>query len=284
MLRRAVESILDQAYSGKIECVIVFDQSAPKPVDVRESAERTIHVHANSRKPGLAGARNSGVARSIGSVVAFCDDDDVWQRDKLEQQITRMEASSADIVASGVRIHYGTGVTVRTAPDSVELKDLIRSRVTAIHPSTFVFRRNALLDIGPVDEDIPGSYGEDYDLLLRAARRATIVSVQEPLVDVHWHSQSFFAERWVARANALEYLMDKHPELREDRHGFARLEGRIAFAQAALRHRRAAFLSSWRSIRSNPFERRAYVALAVASGVIPAESVMRLANQRGRGV
>jgi glycosyltransferase involved in cell wall biosynthesis len=284
MLARALRSIAEQTYAGGVECVVVFDQSKPEAVDARESTRLNIRVCVNSRSPGLAGARNSGALASSGSVIAFCDDDDVWQRNKLNQQIAKMQACSAEVVASGVRINYGNRVVARRAPSSVEFRDLIRSRVTAVHPSTFVIRRSALEDMGLVDEGIPGSYGEDYDLLLRAARRAPIVAVEQPLVDVHWHNASFFADSWTTRVRALEYLMNKHPELKEDRRGYARLEGRIAFAEAALRHRRAALVSSWRSMRNNPLERRAYLAAAVASGVITADSVMRMANQRGRGL
>ena len=92
-----------------------------------------------------------------------------------------------------------------------------------------------LTSIGLVDEQIPGSYGEDYDWLLRAARRRPIVAVEQPLVEVYWHWQSFFAERWEAIADALAYLLGKHPELRADRQGLARIQGQIAFAQAAWR-------------------------------------------------
>jgi hypothetical protein len=70
-----------------------------------------------------------------------------------------------------------------------------------------------------VDERIPGSYGEDYDWLLRAAKRMPIVAVEQPLADVYWPEQSFFAGRWEAIAEALSYLLSKHPELEADQRG-----------------------------------------------------------------
>ena len=165
-----------------------------------------------------------------------------------------------------------------------ELADLVRSRVSALHPSTFVLRREALLAIGMVDEEIPGSYGEDYDLLLRAAQRAPVVAVQQPLVSVYWGQQSFFAERWESIAEALGYLLDKHPMLTRDARGRARIEGQIAFAQAAQARRSAAWRTATRTLRGNPLERRAYLALAIAAGILPASSVVRMANRRGRGI
>jgi Glycosyltransferase like family 2 len=284
LLERAVRSIIGQSYPGELECVVVFDQSEPFAVPVSVSPGRRLRSVTNTCAPGLAGARNTGIAASQGALVAFCDDDDVWDADKLLLQVEQLESSGAEFVASGVRIHHSDRVVARVPPVQVGLEQLVRERVTALHPSTFVIRREALAAMGPVDEEIPGSYGEDYDWLLRAARRMPVVAVQQPLVDVYWHEQSFFAERWQAIAEALEYLLDKHPELRADRHGRARIEGQIAFAQAALAHRPAACRASWRALRGNPLERRAYLALAVASGLVPATSIVRLANRRGRGI
>ena len=144
-------------------------------------------------------------------------------------------------------------------------------------------QRDALADIGLLDEQIPGSYGEDYDFFLRAARRGPIVAVEQPLVDVFWHQQSFFAQRWQTIIDGLGYLLGKHPELTADPRGKARIEGQAAFAHAALGHRAAACRASRRALRDNPLERRAYLALAVAAGVIPASSIVRLANRSGAG-
>jgi len=284
LLERAVRSIMGQSYPGDVECVVVFDQSPPAEVPAEVPAGRKLRVLANSRTAGLAGARNTGIADSDGALVAFCDDDDEWDADKLLRQVEKLQRSAAEFVASGVRIHYRDRVVVREPPSLVELRHLVRSRVTALHPSTFVIRRDALDDIGLVDEQIPGSYAEDYDLLLRAARRGPIVAVEEPLVDVHWHQQSFFAERWQTIAEALAYLLDKHPEFSTDSRGLARIQGQIAFAEAARARRPAARRASWSALRHNPLERRAYLALAVASGLLPAASVLRIANSRGRGI
>ena len=62
------------------------------------------------------------------------------------------------------------------------------------------------------------------------------------------------------------------------------MQGRIAFAQAAVQRRTAACGSSWRAICNNPTERRAYLALGVASGAVPATFIARLASRRGRGI
>lgn len=283
-LARAVASMAGQSYPGELECVVVFDQSAPAPVDVELPSGRQVRVMTNNRTPGAAGARNAGVAASDGALVAFCDDDDTWHRDKLRLQVERLRSMSASFVACGMRIHYGDRMVDRPAPASVDLSQLVRRRHPELGVPTFVLRRDLLDDIGLLDERIPGSYGEDYDLLLRAARREPIVAVEQPLVDVFWHQQSYFAQRWQTIADALGYLLAKHPELTADVRGRARIEGQAAFAHAALAHRSNACRASWRALRGNPLERRAYIALAVASGAVPAASVVRLANRRGRGI
>jgi len=284
LLERAVQSILRQSYPGDIECVVVFDQSPRTGVPVTESAGRRLRLTSNTRSPGLAGARNSGILATSTPFVAFCDDDDQWDPGKLRLQIELAEKSAAEFVCCGVRIHHADHVVIRMPPPAVAFSQLVRERVSALHPSSFVMRREAIDAMGFVDEQIPGGYGEDYDWLLRAARRRSIVSVEQPLVDVYWHQQSYFAARWVAIADALTYLLDKHPELRADRQGLARIQGQIAFAHAALARRPAAVRDSWRALRNNPRERRALLALAVTCGLIPANSVVRIANSRGRGI
>jgi len=285
LLRTALRSVVDQDYPGPIEILVIFDQSEPvMPIAGPLPPGRLLRALANTRTPGLAGARNTGILAAAGDVVALCDDDDRWLPAKLSQQVRLMTRASHDFVASGIRVRYADHVVERIPPSEVRIGELARKRHTALHPSTFVFRRALVAEVGLVDEEIPGSYGEDYDLLLRAARLRPVAAVQEPLAEVLWHSQSFFTERWQTITEALQYLLSKHPELQADPAGRARIGGQMAFAAAALTRRREACSLSWRALRSNPAERRAYLALAVAAGLVPASSIVRAANRRGHGI
>jgi glycosyltransferase involved in cell wall biosynthesis len=284
LLRRAAASILGQSYPGNLECVLVFDQQEPADVPLEVPEGRQLRVMTNTRTPGLAGARNTGITSTCGMVIAFCDDDDCWQPGKLVQQVGLLEQSAAAFVASGIRVCHGDRTVVRLPPAQVGFSELIRDRMTELHPSTFVMRRSALDAIGLIDENIPGSYGEDYDLLLRAARCGGVRAIRQPLVDVFWHEQSYFADRWQTIADALHFLLDKYPEFSGDPIGHARIAGQIAFAEAALARRSAAVRSSLLALRGNPRERRAYLALAVTAGVVSPKTVVRVANRRGRGI
>ena len=287
LLRRAVTAILEQTYPGPVECLVVFDQSDPDLPWPELPARRRLVLVRNQRTPGLAGARNSGILAATGELVAFCDDDDEWLPEKLTRQVARLLATpSAAVSTTGILVRYQDRTTTRLAPtELVTHRQLLRSRLTELHPSTVLARRRQLLDdIGLVDEQIPGSYAEDYEWLLRAARRAPVLAVQEALVVVHWHQSSFFADRWRTIISALTYLVDKHRELQQEPSGLARIYGQIAFAHAALGERDAARRWARRTLSLNRRERRAYLALAVSLRLIKARTVVRLAHVAGKGV
>ena len=64
-------------------------------------------------------------------------------------------------------------------------------------------------EIGLVDEEIPGSYGEDYEWILRAAAVTEIAVVTRPLVRVRWHAGgSFFSDRWLLMVDGIDYILE----------------------------------------------------------------------------
>jgi glycosyltransferase involved in cell wall biosynthesis len=286
-LRRAVTAILGQTYRGPVECVVVYDQSDPELAWPPPPPGRRLVVVRNRRTPGLAGARNSGVRAATGELVAFCDDDDEWRPQKLARQVPRLVGTpSAAVSTTGIVVRHQDRSRTRLAPTIlVTHRQLLRSRLTELHPSTVLARRRRLLDdIGLVDERIPGSYAEDYDWLLRATRLAPVLAVPEPLVVVHWHQSSFFAGRWRTIIAALTYLVDKHRELEQEPSGLARIYGQIAFAHAALGERGPARRWARRALSLDRRERRAYLALAVSLGLVRARTVVRMAQAAGKGI
>lgn len=286
MLRSALGAIADQDYRGEIETIVVFDQCDPDPSLEHISSRYSIRTTQNRRTPGLAGARNTGVDHASGELLAFCDDDDKWLPNKLRVQVSSLlSRPAADVVVGGIIVSY-RDTTVTRVPEgpSLDYRTLLRQRVTAAHPSTILVRRRAWTRIGPVDEALPGSYGEDYEWLLRAARHHDIVAVAEPVALVRWGATSFFADRWETIVAAIDYLIEKHPDLMTERRGLARLYGRKAFAYAALGRRREARQWAQKSLRLSWRELRGYVAWGVSARLMTAPAVMRLAHSIGRGI
>ncbi len=287
MVREAVESIIGQTYDGDIDIIVVADQSEPDEDLVRCQAHRAVRVIRNSRRIGLAGARNTGIEAANGEFVAFCDDDDYWLPGKLAAQVALLvQVPEATLCTCGIEVHHDQRTYPRVLrQDRVSFEELLADRHTQLHPSTFVMRRRALLEhVGLVDEDVPGAFGEDYDYLLRVARHHPVVNVQEPLTVVRWGKQSFFFQRWETMAAGLTWLLARHPEFEGSAVGSARIEGQIGFAHAAMGHRRAAFGWAARAARRNPFEPRVLLTLAVAAGAVSPDFVVEQLHRRGRGI
>ena len=287
LLRRAIRSVFAQTYEGDIEVLVVFDQEEPSVPGIAPAEGRSIRLLSNGRRPGLAGTRNSGILSASGSFVAFCDDDDTWHPDKIRRQLEAFATdAAAEVTVTGTVVVYGSQEIVRIPPaDRITFEELLPSRMQSIHPSSILVRRAGLLEgIGLVDEEIPGSYGEDYDWLLRAARRHPILVVRAPLTFAYWHQSSFFADRWATIIEAIHYFLAKYPEIRQQPRALARRYGRLAFAHAALGEAALARSWAWRTLRVDPRERRAYLALVVSTGLVSADTFIRLAHRRGRGI
>ena len=289
LMRRALASILAQEYAGPVEVVVVFDRSAPDlslPQEFAARPGRTVRVLTNERTPGLAGARNTGVLALATELAAFCDDDDVWLPGKLAAQVDRLRAHpDASFVTTAMRVDVEGRSTVRLAGRSeVTIDDLARSRMAMLHSSSFLFRRTSMVDgFGLVDETVPQSMGEDWDLLIRAAREHAVQHVDEPLVGVLWGRTSFFNDAWHAKNLAHAWLLERHPEMGADPVGAALLHGKLAFGLAATGQRTQALRSARRAVRARWREPRPWLALLVVAGV-PGSAIQHLLNRRGYGI
>lgn len=285
LLRSAVRAALAQRYKGRVEVIVVFDQSEPEGMLEVQQPDRSVVAIRNTRTPGLAGARNSGVDVSRGEFVAFCDDDDEWLPDKLDAQVRLAAQRGSDTVVTGIMIEYRDKRFVRIPrQEDMKLETLSRRRVMEAHMSTVLVRTEALRGpIGPVNEELPGSYGEDFDWILRAARHGEVAVISAPLVRIRW-GQSQFARNWPTIVEAIDYGLAHDPQLTATRPGLARLKGRRAFALAAMGRTQEARRSSLESLRLNWRERRAYLAIAVSLHLVSAERLMHWAHSRGRGI
>lgn len=283
MLKAAVTAVMEQTYEGAVRCIIVFDRTEPDHSLAHDDGTRSVDVITNTQSGGLAGARNSGIQAATGEFIAFCDDDDLWHPTKLARQVETIGSALTSV--TGIVVDYGDRQAVRIPrQDAMTLHNVVRTRRMEAHPSTVMMNRAGLLEhVGLVDEDIPGSYGEDFDFMIRALQAGPIAVVEEPLVTVRW-GQSMFSRDWATIVNAIDYIIDKHDVVRADKKALARLHGRRAFATAAMGDSVDSLRGCWRTVTLSPSEKRAYVTLPVALRLVKAERLLDLAHRRGRGI
>lgn len=287
LMRKSLASILAQDYDGPIEVVIVFDKS---PVDYsleRSTPLRTVRTIANTRAPGLAGARNTGILALSTELVAFCDDDDTWLEQKLARQVHALESSpDSEVASTAMKVIYNGAESVRCAgKQHVGYQDFLNSRMAMVHSSSLLFRRQKLIEgIGLVEEGLPNSMCEDWDLLLRASKRHPILHVDEPLIRVLWGGTSYFYHQWDVKNQAHQWMLEHYPDILTSKIGSSRVFGQLAFGHAALKNPHNALGWVRKSLKSNWREPRAYLALAVASGLVSDQTVIDRLQRKGRGI
>ena len=288
LLREAVVSVLDQDYAGDIDVVVVHDQEDPHR-DLLELAGpgRTVRLLRNDHTPGLAGARNTGIDHIDHEFVASCDDDDFWDRNKLRLQMARMVGDpDLGVLGAGIRLLMSEEHVVDWPGDSPDITpaQLWRSRRKELHSSTLVVRRAVYLEVGGYDEALPSSYAEDYEFLLRAIEVANVGVINQPLASVRKYNASWFRDRAEVVANALEYLLEQHPEIANSRAGHARVLGQIAFARSTMGQRRRATALALRALVRWPASPHAMLALVHATTGTDPRVLLGTVRKVGRGI
>jgi glycosyltransferase involved in cell wall biosynthesis len=287
LVRKAIAGVRAQRYPGELKIVVVYDQTEPDYL-LASTEQTQVLVLTNWRTSGLAGARNTGILALDTEYVAFCDDDDQWAPDKLRRQVAALLAEpDSEMATCAIEVEYEGRTTPRLAGRSrVVVDELARSRMAMLHSSSFLIRREAMAEsaIGLVAEDAPGSQNEDWDLLLRAARRAPIVHLDEPLVRVLWGRTSHYAYEYATKISSLRWMMQRHPEISGCRPGAARVYGQLACWSAATGNKGQAWAFTKEAVRANWREPRVPIALAAMTGAVKVENVLAALHRRGRGI
>jgi glycosyltransferase involved in cell wall biosynthesis len=286
LLRETLTSIREHDYPGELRAIVVFDQSEPDDSVASDKPGREVQPLANRRTPGAAGARNTGVLAATTELVGFCDDTDLWLPGKLREQVTVLrDDPEAEFVTCGLRLFNDEMSIDRSLKlDLVSRADLLKGHMPQLHPTGFLARRAAIVDgFGLFDETIPGSYGEDYEFLLRATARTPIRNLRSVAVGIRWHKQSYFGlvKNAPTVSAASQWLLAKYPEFPAA--GYAHWAGKVAFAEATRGARGPALRWAGRTMLRRPLDPRAGLAIMVALGV-PPSFILRQLDRVGHGV
>ena len=285
LVRRAIASVVGQDYPGPIEIIVVHDKEPADPSVESSDPRRRVRAVENDHTPGLAGARNAGLARATGEFVASLDDDDYWATGKVSAQVAALEAdASLGVVATGVILHTGDG-RVAERPligPLITHHDLMTDRIADLHSSNLFMRRRLFDEVGDYDEQLVGV--EDWEWLLRASRQHPIGVVQQRLTHVFRDTPLWNPRRWQRIARAHEQILERHPDILTQPASAGYFNGKLAFAYAAGGERRRAIRCGSRALRQRAKNPWALAALCVALLRIPVRFVQVSANRLGKSI
>lgn len=188
LLNEAIESVKNQSYQP-IEIIIVDDNGIGSSYQKENQRifgnDRMIKYIPNEKNFGAQYSRNIGIKNSEGEIIAFLDDDDLWEKHKLEKQILYFNDNGIGMVFSqgytfidgcleNMKIYSSSAKFIKEPSfENLLKKDCIGTTSQAL------IRRDVFDTVGKFDVDLPAR--QDYEMWIRISKMYRIVGVEEKL-------------------------------------------------------------------------------------------------------
>jgi glycosyltransferase involved in cell wall biosynthesis len=191
LVPNAIQSILNQTYQN-FELIIINDASTDNTSDIisKYAKDPRIKIITNTTNKGIVYNRNLGIKLSQGKYISWLDDDDLAEKNKLEEQVKFLEKHQ-DITILGTQISLlGSQRMVHLWPTETDYKkteiSFLIGRLPIILPTTmwrssFIKKHNITFDTNiPLVEDFA-----IYDKVL--ALKGKIMTLDKTLYQYRFH-------------------------------------------------------------------------------------------------
>ena len=189
-LAETINSVFNQTYKNW-ELIVVDDndksgshsRDTGDVVKAYQGSNNVIYIrHGENR--GLCAAGDTGIARAKGEFIAFLDDDDIWDANKLEFQLRVLQSNPevgfvfcdvtcidhADNTKKWIKYRFGEDLFVG-----------LLKKGAGVCSSTLVIKKEVLASINGFDKNALPAY-TDYDLLLRLSLCSKYAPIEVPLL------------------------------------------------------------------------------------------------------
>jgi len=219
-LIKALSSVFNQTVPAA-EIIVVDDGSQPPLAnDIFDQAPALLKTRLlrNKIPAGAAAARNKGIANTECEWIAFLDDDDAFNSEKLETVIKELgEHPEVDLVYHPAKIHFvNERTTYFSRPGLLDnnkdnfRKLFIKNEIGGT--SMVVARRGSLIQAGLFTEALPAI--EDHELWLKMAKAGfNFLRINSPLTDYFYNTKKkSLTKNLELRDLALKYIETKFTE------------------------------------------------------------------------
>lgn len=169
LVERAINSLVNQSYKN-IEIILVDDNAKEEHKQYRLDLElmvKRLNISflkyiQNDKNLGGSLSRNNGIFNSTGEYITFLDDDDIYEINKIENQIKYMLDNDLDVCISELAIYNENDKLVdyreHNAIESFDNDYLFRYHLTKqiTGTPTLMYKAHILKQIGGFDDALAG--------------------------------------------------------------------------------------------------------------------------------
>lgn len=182
-IKETIESVLKQTFTD-FEIIVINDGSQDATIEIISSIkDERIQVYSYPNA-GLAASRNRGIVCAAGEYIAFIDADDIWTSDKLEAQFNALQTNPNAAVAYSWTDYIDEYSQFLRKGSHITVNGDIYPHLLVIdfleNGSNPLILKQAFAEVGNFDESLTAA--EDWDILLRLARRYHFVCVASPQI------------------------------------------------------------------------------------------------------
>ena len=192
-LEKALKSVLNQKYKNW-ELIFFDNCSVDKSKDIFNSFnDLRFKYYFNQKKINLYDARNLAISKSKGSIIAFIDVDDWWERNNLEKRKSFFSNKEYAFSYSNCFYFFQKNKIKKIFTNNKLPNGYIFDNLSKNYPvnlSTILIRKSYLLELPYIFNKNYNIIG-DFDLMLRLAEKYLVHSINEPLVNIRLHDENF---------------------------------------------------------------------------------------------
>jgi glycosyltransferase involved in cell wall biosynthesis len=215
-LRKAVETVEEQRYAP-IELLVVDDHSETPASEVLADVSPDVHsfeIRRHAENRGANAARNTGVDAANGEYIAFLDDDDRWDAEKLSKQVARFRAVGDDV---GL-VYVGRKGTMEGRVHDTVIPERIEGDVTkavlcrnVVGTQSAVMVRADLAKETPFDERF--KRWADLEWYVALSTKCDFEPVGEPLVIYEYDAHNRISDDYSTLLQSYALFVEKYRDL-----------------------------------------------------------------------
>ena len=183
LFKKALNSVLSQSYNNYE--IIVIDAS--DNLDIKNCIDKNIQYYKSSNThPNYL--RNKGIELSRGELIAFLDDDDFWEREKIKKQVEYFNQHEIDLCYTGKNIVDSNERFIKYSFKKQRFSNTFTSILWDNFigtTSSIMIKSNICKAVVKFDESLPAL--QDYDFCIRVCKQFKVGGINKALVNYRYN-------------------------------------------------------------------------------------------------